>query len=303
MDEPRHKLVNILISLFKKIREAEGLTIEQVADSAGIHRTYLGLIERNERQPTLSVTIPIARALNYELSDLLTRAELIESGILELDEAIKNLSLRIPNRSNLRNQDKLLAITGLSQEMLLAAIQEAYNTIDLIDAELTTKGLVPISKLVELANLSSMLGNIIGGTIAEASEGLYERNKPHHYPDLLPIDRSRGAIDLELKMALEKNRPKGHLPKAGTYISFRYVLGNKDGSYQKGKENRGDTAWIWEVKVGVINEEDFDISNTDGDSGKTAVIKTKVFNEMALVYFDEKYCPYSVKDGKYPCFN
>jgi len=304
MEEPRHELVSILISLFKKIREVEGLTIEQVADLASIHRTSLGLIERKERQPTLSVAIKVAKALNYELSDLLTRAELIDSGNLELDEAIKNLSLRIPNRNNLRNSDQLFSITGLLPEMLLTAIQEAYNTVDLIDAELTTKGLVPISKLVELANLSSMLGNIIGGTIAEASDGLYERNKPHHYPDLLPLDRSRGSVDLELKMALEKNRPKGHLPKAGTYISVRYILGTKDGRYEKGKENRGDTVWIWEVKVGQITAEDFDISNTEGDSGKTAVIKTKVFNEMALVYFDEKYCPYSVKaDGTYPCFN
>lgn len=304
MDEPRHELVSILISLFKKIREVEGLTIEQVADLASIHRTSLGLIERKERQPTLSVAIKVAKALNYELSDLLTRAELIESGNLELDEAIKNLSLRIPNRNYLRNSDQLISITGLFPEMLLTAIQEAYNTVDLIDAELTTKGLVPISKLVELANLSSMLGNIIGGTIAEASDGLYKRNKPHNYPDLLPLDKSRGAVDLELKMALEKNRPKGHLPKAGTYISVRYVLGTKDGIYVKGKENRGDTVWIWEIKVGKITAEDFDISNTEGDSGKTAVIKTKVFNEMALVYFDEKYCPYSVKtDGTYPCFN
>ena len=234
MDEPRHELVSILISLFKKIREVEGLTIEQVADLASIHRTSLGLIERKERQPTLSVAIKVAKALNYELSDLLTRAELIESGNLELDEAIKNLSLRIPNRNYLRNSDQLISITGLFPEMLLTAIQEAYNTVDLIDAELTTKGLVPISKLVELANLSSMLGNIIGGTIAEASDGLYKRNKPHNYPDLLPLDKSRGAVDLELKMALEKNRPKGHLPKAGTYISVRYVLGTKDGIYVKG---------------------------------------------------------------------
>ncbi len=303
MDEPRHESVSILVALFKKIREIEGLTIEQVADLAGIHRTSLGLIERNERQPTLGVAMKVANALNYELSDLLTRVELVANGNLKLEETIKNLSLRLPSQSNIRNADKLFQVTGLKPEMLLMAIQEAYSTIDLIDAELTTKGLVPISKLVELANLSSMLGNIIGGTIAEASDNLYERNKPHHYPDLLPLDPAKGAVDLELKMALEKNRPKGHLPKAGTYISFRYILGNKDGSYTKGKENRGDTVWIWEVKIGEIKEEDFDLSNTEGDSGKTAVIKTKVFNEMPLVYFDEKYCPYAVKDGKYPCFN
>ena len=81
------------IDLFKKIREIEGLTIEQVADLAGIHRTSLGLIERNERQPTLGVAMKVANALNYELSDLLTRVELVANGNLKLEETIKNLFL------------------------------------------------------------------------------------------------------------------------------------------------------------------------------------------------------------------
>ena len=84
---------------------------------------------------------------------------------------------------------------------------------------------------------------------------------------------------------------------------YRYVLGDRMGNYKRGKESRGDTVWIWEVKVGRVREEDFDISNTDGDSGKTAVLKTKVFNAMALVYFDDAYCPFARKGGTYPGFN
>lgn len=104
-------------------------------------------------------------------------------------------------------------------------------------------------------------------------------------------------------MALETNRPKGHLPKPGHYITFRYVLGNRLGVYSRGKENRGDTVWIWEVKVGTIKEKDFDLSNTEGDSGKTAVIKSAVFNAMKLVYFDDRFCPYAMRKGTYPGFN
>ena len=37
-------------------------------------------------------------------------------------------------------------------------------------------------------------------------------------------------------MALEKNSPKGHLAKAGFYLTYRYVLTDKDGTYIKGKE-------------------------------------------------------------------
>jgi hypothetical protein len=52
-----------------------------------------------------------------------------------------------------------------------------------------------------------------------------------------------------------------------------------------------------------VREQDFDISNTAGDSGKTAVIKTGIFNAMALVYYDPTYCPFASRGDKYPGFN
>ncbi len=163
-------------------------------------------------------------------------------------------------------------------------------------------GVSPITQLVELANLSSMVGNLVGGAIADCSNGIYSRNKPHTYPDLLPLKPK--AVDLEIKIALETNKPKGHLPKAGAYIIFRYVLGDKHGNFIRGKENRGDTVWIWEVKVGVLKEDDFSCSNTDGDSGKTAVVKTDVHNAMPLVYYVPEHLPYAPQtDMKYVGYN
>lgn len=37
---------------------------------------------------------------------------------------------------------------------------------------------------------------------------------------------------------------------------------------------------------------DFDLSNTEGDSGKTAVVKTTSFDAMTLVYFNPALMPY-----------
>lgn len=275
--------------------------MEAAADQAGIHRTYFGLLERGERQPTVSVAHQIAHALNMELSELLAKAELVHSGKVSSEEVFTEAAAREPKSECIRNLSALEDRTGLTSAMLLESIQTCYNMLDTIDAELVSNGVSPIGKLVELANLSSMVGNILGGAIAEASNGLYIRNEPHHYPDLIP--RKSPGRNLELKMALEKNRPKGHLPKPGTYITFRYILGDSKGTYVRGKEARGNTVWIWEVKVGCVSLQDFDVSNTAGDSGKTAVVKTKVFNDMPLVYFDPVYCPYAVQDGKYPCFN
>ncbi|MGZ8217801.1 helix-turn-helix domain-containing protein [Methylomagnum sp.] len=290
------------IDLVKALRASAGFTIEQLADLAGVHRTTIGLLERYERTPTLAVAHQIAQALGYPLHELIQEAATIASGKASAPELAAIHNARTPKAEHLRNIEAFRKTTGMSGINLLEAINNCYQTLDLIDEQLTEKGAQPIAHLVELANLSSMVGNIIGGGLANHSNGLYVRNKPHTYPDLLPI--GNGAVNLELKVALETNKPKGHLPKAGTYITFRYVLGSKSGEYNKGKTARGSTVWIWEVKVGELSESDFSCSNTDGDSGKTAVIKTGVHNQMSLIYYVPSLSPYRRNgDDSYPGFN
>ena len=88
------------------------------------------------------------------------------------------------------------------------------------------------------------------------------------------------------------------------HLTFRYVLCDRAGRFVRGRATRGDTAFIWEVKVGSLQQSDYDVSNTEGDSGKTAVIKTAVLNDMALVYYDPALLPFAMsKDGRYPGFN
>jgi transcriptional regulator with XRE-family HTH domain len=301
MDEPRHAIVDTLMQLVRVLRQKRGLSLEAAADQAGIHRTYFGMLERGERQPTLSVAIQIAQVLGLDLSELIAKAELVHSGKVNAEDVFTETAARKPKSECVRNLIALEKWTGLSSAMLLEAIQTCYNMLDTIDAELVSNGVSALGKLVELANLSSMVGNILGGAIAESSNGMYIRNEPHHYPDLIP--RKKPGRDMELKMALETNKPKGHLPKPGNYITFRYVLGDAKGRYARGKKARGDTVWIWEVKTGRVGLHDFSISNTEGDSGKTAVIKTEVFNKMSLIYFDPAYCPYAMRKGNYPGIN
>lgn len=301
MPAARHPIALEVIRLFRELRASQGLTQDDIADAAGIHRTALGLIEREERFPSLGVAIEIAKALGHDLAELLARAQVVRAGEDRAEEVSNQLAARAEKPLCLRNNADWETFTGLSSSSLIEAIANCYGILDTIDAELIVHGSVPIATLVELANLSSMIGNILGGAIADASDGYYQRNKPHHYPDLLPLVPH--AKNLELKVALETNKPKGHLPKAGNYITFRYVLGERNGTYNKGKDNRGDTIWIWEVRIGYVSEADFDLSNTEGDSGKTAVIKTTTYKSMKLVYFDPQYCPYRMKAGSYPYYN
>ena len=59
--------------LGKRIRQFRGtqkLSQEELAYKAGVHRTYLGGIERGERNPSLKNLAAIAKALNVRLADL-----------------------------------------------------------------------------------------------------------------------------------------------------------------------------------------------------------------------------------------
>jgi transcriptional regulator with XRE-family HTH domain len=54
----------------KALRGAQGISQEELADRAGLHRTYISGVERAVRNPTLTVLEKIARALRTPLSDI-----------------------------------------------------------------------------------------------------------------------------------------------------------------------------------------------------------------------------------------
>jgi transcriptional regulator with XRE-family HTH domain len=56
-----------------KLREGAGLTQEALAHAAGLHWTYVGQIERGERNLTYKNLLKLARGLGVEPRELLPR--------------------------------------------------------------------------------------------------------------------------------------------------------------------------------------------------------------------------------------
>lgn len=54
----------------RRLREERGLTQAQLAESAELSSTYLGILERGENVPTLSVILQIASALDLHPMEL-----------------------------------------------------------------------------------------------------------------------------------------------------------------------------------------------------------------------------------------
>jgi len=61
-------------TVVRKRRMAVGLSQEELAERAGLHPNYVGMIERGVRNPTLDVAARIAKALNIELPKLIKEA-------------------------------------------------------------------------------------------------------------------------------------------------------------------------------------------------------------------------------------
>jgi len=64
----------LLIKFGNRVREERfklGLSQEELAGKAGVHRTYIGMIERAEKNITLENIQKIAQALKIEISQLM----------------------------------------------------------------------------------------------------------------------------------------------------------------------------------------------------------------------------------------
>ncbi|HUT03610.1 MAG TPA: helix-turn-helix transcriptional regulator [bacterium] len=59
----------------RKLRATRGISQEELAHRAGLHRTYVGGIERGERNVSLLNILAIARALEVHVTELFTEMD------------------------------------------------------------------------------------------------------------------------------------------------------------------------------------------------------------------------------------
>jgi transcriptional regulator with XRE-family HTH domain len=69
------QLLTGLGATIRDIRRERGISQERLSLDSGIHRNYIGGIERAERQPTLTTIAVLADNLGVRPSELIARAE------------------------------------------------------------------------------------------------------------------------------------------------------------------------------------------------------------------------------------
>lgn len=68
-------LRHILAKNLRRLRLASDLSQEELASRAGLHRTYIGAVERSERNITLDTLQRLAKALEVDPVSLLISSE------------------------------------------------------------------------------------------------------------------------------------------------------------------------------------------------------------------------------------
>ncbi|WP_277349153.1 DNA (cytosine-5-)-methyltransferase [Luteolibacter luteus] len=70
----------------RQLREDKGISQEQLAFSSGLHRTYIGGVERAERNPTIQQAARLAKALGVEVAELFDDISALPAAKSETEE-------------------------------------------------------------------------------------------------------------------------------------------------------------------------------------------------------------------------
>lgn len=60
----------MLVLKIKEIRINRGLTQKELSKLSGISESYIGDLERNEKEPTISILCKLAKALKVDIKEL-----------------------------------------------------------------------------------------------------------------------------------------------------------------------------------------------------------------------------------------
>ena len=68
------RVVGIVIKEFRAERERQDLSLRRFGQLSGMSRTYISMVEKGQRSPSLLNCIRLASALGLSLDDLLAKA-------------------------------------------------------------------------------------------------------------------------------------------------------------------------------------------------------------------------------------
>lgn len=94
-------------------RKEKQITQEQLAEICGMHPTYIGQLERGEKNATIESIYRIAKGLNISISKLVENMENLEGSMYDIPNSIYQQLIMLPHDKQQDIQDILQRIINL----------------------------------------------------------------------------------------------------------------------------------------------------------------------------------------------
>ena len=175
-----------------KYRLAAKISQEELADRAGIHRTYVSQIERGLKSPTLAILLEISRALDFTASRF----------IGEVEKEINCLELPYKINSNFQ----INCGFDVNSQQILTAINQTNNVLSNLPATLY--------KSIDYKTISSIVGSIFCEYLASIVGAIVNPIEKGH-PDIIPQEGSNSSEELlrNYPLGLEVKCTVGNISK------------------------------------------------------------------------------------------
>jgi len=175
----------------RQLRLARGWSQEDLAGRSGLHRTYVGSVERGERNVSLANIDKLARALQVGIEELLagTQRDQAVAGTAEAQEFA--VCTPLPVDPTDFNPDAQLP-HGCTTEHVREAMNDFVAFLGLVNRQTHAQGIHGLETIMMPANFSSMVGEFVKTAIAEHCPSLASNRFHNGHPDLLPEGRFPG---------------------------------------------------------------------------------------------------------------
>ena len=165
---------NTLGVAIKTGRSTLGLSQEQLAERAGLHRTYVSDVERGARNPSIATVERLADALELPISVLFDRAshakesrDLVEVLLVEGDPHDLQLAVRAFERARIINPIHIVRDGASALEFLFATgpylhrSYAAFPNLILLDLELPNKSGLEVLQRIRADELTKKIPVIV----------------------------------------------------------------------------------------------------------------------------------------------
>lgn len=170
----------------RALREQKGLTLEQLAPSAGITYQYLSGLENGRENFTIGVLQRLSDALGFALKSLVALA-------YESADA-----LRAPRVNSAYFRRSVPLPGALTFEMLEDALNRTQTIFYLINRNMVMEVGRPLQQLIQGNNFSGLVSNVFTDAMDQCT--VFKHNHHQRYPDLICKTTREG---LEVKATIQ----------------------------------------------------------------------------------------------------